>query len=115
MMQFRAAGPVLFSPPLTDSILDRRPNPDKGKDRELYRRACYSAFLMVWELVENQGGLQPLRDFLDHLAGGMSLDEASSLVYGVNMSHLSAMLDPTGLGEPIGKAIQSRRPHEPPE
>ena len=115
MAQFRSAGPILFSPPLIDSILGAGPNPDREKDREMFRRASYSAFLMVWELVENQGGLPAMRDFLGHLAGGLTLDEASKLVYGVNLQDLVALLDPAGLGEPIGKAVQSRSPHRPPE
>ena len=115
MVQFRSEGPILFSPPLIDSILGSSPNVDRYRDRELYRRAGYSAFLMVWELVENQGGMEAMRDFLDHLTTGMPLDEASKLVYGVDMETLSTMLDPTVLGEPIGKATQSRKPHLSPE
>ena len=115
MVQFRPSGPVLFSPPLTDAILAAGPDLDKNRDREMYRRASYSAFLMVWELVENQGGLQALQDFLAHAAGGSSLDEASRLVYGMDLQDLAGMLDPTQLGEPIGKAVQSRSPHSPPE
>lgn len=115
MVQYRDAGPILLSPSSIDSILSSGPNPDLEKDRELYRKASYSAFLMAWELVENQGGLDALRDFLDHLAGGMSVDEAGTLVYGVDLQGLSEMLDPVGLGEPIGKATQGRRPHEVPE
>lgn len=115
MAQFRANGPILFSPPLTDSILGGSPDPNKERDREMYRRACYSAFLMVWELVENQGGLEPLRDFLGRLAAGSTLDEASRLVYGVDLAGLETLLDPAVLGEPIGKATQSRNPQRPPE
>lgn len=115
MNQFRPMGPILFSPPLIDSLLRGSPNPSKEVDREMYRRATYSAFLMVWELVENQGGLDALRDLLDHLAGGAGLDEASRLVYGMGRQDLETMLDPVVLGEPIGKATQSRSPHQPPE
>lgn len=115
MNEFRSGGPVLFSPPLTDSILGGSPNPDAAADREMYRRASYSAFLMVWELVENQGGLEAMRDLLDRLRGGTDLDEAFRLVYGMGRQDLEAMLDPATLGEPIGKATQSRSPQRPPE
>jgi hypothetical protein len=115
MGQFRPMGPILFSPPLIDSILGGSPNPNPETDREMYRRATYSAFLMVWELVENQGGLEALRDLLDRLSGGADLDEAFRLVYGMGRQDLEMMLDPAALGEPIGKATQSRSPHQPPE
>lgn len=115
MNEFRSNGPVLFSPPLIDSILGGSRNPNDAVDREMYRRACYSAFLMVWELVENQGGLEAMRDLLDRLHGGADLDEAFRLVYGMGRQDLEAMLDPAVLGEPIGKATQSRSPQRPPE
>lgn len=115
MNEFRSRGPVLFSPPLIDSILGGSPNPNAAADREMYRRATYSAFLMVWELVENQGGLEAMRDLLDRLRGGTDLDEAFRLVYGMGRQDLEAMLDPAMLGEPIGKATQSRSPQRPPE
>ncbi len=56
MLQFREQGPVMFSPLITDTILSQPPDPDRGRDREMYRRASYSAFLMVWRLVEEQRG-----------------------------------------------------------
>jgi hypothetical protein len=115
MAQFRPSGPILLSPPLIDSILAGAPNPDLEKDREMYRRASYCAYLMVWELVENQGGMDALRDFLGNLAEGLPLDEAGRLVYGMEMQDLAATLDPANLGEPIGKAVQSRSPHLPPQ
>ncbi len=114
MGQYRTEGSVLISPLLIDTILSQGPNPDLELDRKHYRQACYSSFLMVWELVENQGGLLALQDFLANLAQGMSLDEASSLVYGVDLQGLTAMLDPASLGEPIGKSVQSRSPHTDP-
>lgn len=115
MVQFRSSGPLLLSPPLIDSILRGSPNPNDDMDREMVRRAGYSAFLMAWELVENQGGLEALRDFLGYLAEGLPLDEASRLVYGMQQRELEAMLDPAALGEPVGKGIQSRSPHLPPQ
>jgi hypothetical protein len=111
MQQFRPAGDVLFSPPITDALLSRGPDPDKGRDREMYRRASYSAFLMVWRLVEERGGLEAMRDFLDRVAQGTSADEAAQAVYGANLNELAQSLDPVKLGEPQGEAVQSRKPH----
>ena len=111
----RDNGRILFSPPLVDVILGGAPDPDRDRDREMYRRASYSAFLMVWELVENRGGLEAMRSFLAHLADGSSLDAACRLVYGTDLQDLAAQLDPTQNEEPIGTAFQSRRPHVAPE
>ncbi len=110
MQQFRAAGNPLFSPPLIDAILSRGPDPDPGRDREMYRRACYSSFLMVWRLVEDRGGLTAMRRFLDLAAGGTDPDRAASDVYGAPLGPLANQLDPARLGEPLGDAVQSRSP-----
>lgn len=114
MNEFRPAGPILYSPPLIDAILGGAPDPDPGRDREHYRRACYSAFLMAWQLVENEGGLAALRDFLQLAAAGTELDDACRRVYGMDLERLTVLLDPVVLGEPLGQAVQSRRPHQQP-
>ena len=110
MAGFRSSGSVLFSAPLVDALLSAGVDPDPHRDREMYRRASYSAFLMVWELVENQGGLAALQEFLYLAGSGENLDEAGLRVYGVNMEQLALMLDAPRLGEPLGKYIQVRNP-----
>jgi len=110
MAQFRNAGPILLPPPIVDGILAAGVDPDSHRDREMFRRAAYSAFLMVWQLVENEGGLESLRDFLQHIADGEDLDSAATEVYGVGMADLQDMLDPVTLGEPIGTFNHPRRP-----
>jgi hypothetical protein len=114
MVQFRGQGNLLFSAPLIDALLARGVDPDPGRDREMYRRACYSAFLMVWRLVEEEGGLPALRRFLELAAGQAGPDEAAGQVYGQSLAELALRLDPTKLDEPIGTATQSRKPHKQP-
>lgn len=114
MAQFRKDGPVCLAPAVTDSLLGRGPDPDAGRDREWYRKACYSAFLMVWELVENRGGLQPLRQWLALAAAGTALDDATRQVYGMDLAELAAALDPTLRAEPTGPDPQTRYPHRQP-
>jgi len=111
MAEFRPKGNPLFSAPIIDTIVGGAPDADAARDREMYRRACYSAFLMAWELVENRGGLEALREFLGLVGAGTPLDEASRRVYGLDMTELARSLDPVELGEPIGSAVQPRRPH----
>jgi len=77
MAEFRGEGSVLFSAPLVDAILAKGIDPNQDVDREMFRRACYSAFLMVWQLVEFEGGLNALQDFLAKVASGVDLDVAS--------------------------------------
>lgn len=111
MGQFRSEGDFLLSAPMIDVILSRGPDPDPGRDREMYRRACYSAFLMAWRLVEDNGGLEPLRHFLDLVAQGAEPDAAATEAYGATLGELALRLDPAKLGEPLGTATQSRQPH----
>ena len=60
--EFRAAGlPVVLAAARTDSLLAAPPAADPELDRHLYRTASYSAFVMVWRLVEDHGGPTPLR------------------------------------------------------
>jgi hypothetical protein len=114
MLQFREQGPVMFSPLITDTILSQAPDPDRGRDREMYRRASYSAFLMVWRLVEERGGLKAVRQLLEEIQEGASVDDAALAVYGVSMNELANQLDPVKLGEPQGQANESRRPQSQP-
>jgi len=114
MAEFRPKGDILMSGPLIDAILTSGVNPDPGADRENYRRACYSSFLMMWELVENQGGLDALRDFLGQVAGGLGVDEAARRVYGMGVADLAAYLDPAARGEPAGGVTERRVPHKQP-
>lgn len=114
MAQFRKEGSVLMSPPLVDALLSRGPDPDPQTDREVYRKACYSAFLMVWELVENRGGLQAMREYLDQVSTGRTPDDAAVDVYGLDMAELAASLDPVRLGEPGGKNPPLPVPHKQP-
>ncbi len=114
MAQFRSQGDVLFSPPLTDAILAAGVDSDKYRDREMFRRACYSAFLMVHQLVEHEGGLEAMREFLALAAAGTDLDEASQKVWDRDMAALAASLDPVIVGEPTGSAIVARNPFKGP-
>ncbi len=114
MVEFRAKESFLFSPALVNHILSQPPHLDRDTDRANFRRASYSAFLMVWELVENRGGLQSMRDFLVLVSQGVDMDKASLKVYGKNLEELAKSLDPVVHGEPIGNNTQSRNPsHQP--
>lgn len=112
--EFRPQGSPLYRPAIAEAILAGPPDNDPGRDRERFRRASYTAFLMAWELVENRGGLPALRRFLQEVKGGTPLDEASRRVYGQDMTGLARSLDPVELGEPLGEATQSRRPDRQP-
>ncbi len=48
MAEFRGEESILFSAPLVDAILSKGVDPDEGTDRENFRRARYSAFLMTY-------------------------------------------------------------------
>ncbi len=103
MAQFRADGDVLMTPLLVDALLSKGPDPELMLDREIFRKACYSAFLMAWELVENRGGLEALQDCLHLVAEGTGFSDASVAVYGLDAKELASSLDPIQLGEPGGK------------
>jgi len=111
MAEFRVHGPILMSPILIDDFLTSGIDPDEGTDREMYRKSCYSAFLMVWQLVEHEGGLTALRRFLDMAADGMDLDQASIRVYGMDLGELANYLDPIKVGEPVPKDMILPRPN----
>jgi hypothetical protein len=110
--EFRAAGqPVMFAPARTDSVLSAPAGPDDDLDRRLYRTAGYSAFLMVWELIEHRGGLAALHRLVQAVAAGVEPDEACRGAYGLSWADLATSLDPTGRPEPVGTAVQPRAPH----
>jgi hypothetical protein len=111
MGEFRPKGPILLAPPLIDALLAREVDPTDGNDREMFRRASYSALLMVWQLVEDEGGLTALREFLGMAASGMDLDQASLQVYGMDLGQLAGYLDPVRNGEPLPKDIVRPRPN----
>ncbi|MFT7700117.1 MAG: hypothetical protein ACI8S7_001954, partial [Candidatus Krumholzibacteriia bacterium] len=111
MAEFKTAGPVLFSAPLVDAIFAKGVDADEGADREMFRRASYSAFLMVWQLVEHEGGLESLQDFLAKAASGVDLDAASREVYGVDLAQLAGLVDAVANGEPAGKNMSRQKPH----
>jgi hypothetical protein len=110
MVEFRDAGPVLLAPGITEHVLGAGVDADPSRDREMYRRASYSAFLMAWELVENQGGLEALREFLHAVRDGADPDAAAAFTWGMDLAELAQFLDPLQLGEPIGTAVETRRP-----
>jgi hypothetical protein len=114
MAPLRPAGPVLLRPAAVDSILRAPPAADPGLDQALFRRASYSAFLMAWRLVEENGGFAPLRRLLARLAAGGDFAAACREAYGLDPAALAARLDPVAAGEPIGAAVQPRQPHKPP-
>jgi len=111
MAQYRPHGAVLLPPDRTEALLTAPPDADPERDREFYRKACYSAFLMVWELVENRGGLTRLRTFLAALGAGQAPDRACERIYGRDLAGLAGELDPTLRPEPVGDGVQPRRPH----
>jgi hypothetical protein len=110
MAQFRVAGEVLLTPADVEKLLAAGVIPNDDLDRQMFRRARYSAFLMAWRLVEERGGPGRVRALLARVAGGEALDAACRAVYGVGGDELAASLDPTALGEPIGAAVQARNP-----
>jgi len=114
MAEFRSQGPVLLSPPLVDALLAKGVDPSLDQDREMFRRSSYNAFLMVWQLVEHEGGLTALRAFLDLAASGMDLDQACTRVYGMDLGGLAAYLDPVKIGEPTPKNMDRQIPHAQP-
>lgn len=111
MQQFRLKGDTLLTPAEADQLLQADPILDDALDRELYRRARYVAFMMVWRLVEEHGGLAPVRELLAAVAAGGDPDEAASAIWGHDLAELAEILDPNVLGEPIGDTTETRKPH----
>ena len=113
MAQYRPDGPVLLAPSDADALLDAAPLPDAELDRQMHRRAHYSAFVMVWRLIEDHGGPTRLRAFLAAVRDGAAPDAACRAAYGLELAALAAQLDASQGPEPIGDAVQSRSPHLP--
>ena len=114
MGEFKTHGPVLYTTAEVDGILAGGVNADEELDRETFRRACYSAYLMVWQLVEYEGGLYALQDFLAQAASGTDLDEASLAVYGMDLAQLGSLLDATINGDPAVYSVVRPAPHREP-
>ncbi len=110
LFMYRNSGPVTLAPAQVDAVLAAPPAPDPARDQQLFRRARYSAFLMVWDLVENRGGLAPVRKLLAAVAGGEDPDAACRRAWGMDWRELAAALDPTQRDDP-GTAMGIRRPH----
>jgi hypothetical protein len=103
MAQFRyVKGDILIHPEKVDSILTAPPAEDVDVDREVFRTGRYGAFLMVWRLIEEHGGLPKLREFLAGLQDGESTDAMAKRVYGMDMASLAEWLDPVDRGDPLG-------------
>jgi len=112
MLQFRhKQDEILLTPVEAEKLLQADPILDDKLDRELYRRARYMAFTMVWRLVEERGGMKSLRALLAEVAAGHDADEAAVEIYGHDLAGLATELDPNVLGEPIGTSTESRKPH----
>ncbi len=110
--EFRASGlPVVVAAARTDSLLAGPPAEDAELDRRLYRTASYSAFLMVWDVVENRGGLAALQRLVQAVASGMAPDDACRQAYGRSWADLATAVDATSKPEPLGTSVQPRSPH----
>jgi len=114
LLMYRPQGPVVMTPDAAEAVLAGAPDPDPEQDKIRYRKAGYSAFLMMWELVENRGGLGTLREFLHRVGDGEPVDEVSRRLWGADLDGLARELDPTTRPEPVGEAVGSRQPQRPP-
>lgn len=114
LAMYRPLGPVVLSPADAEAVLAGPPHADQEIDKRQFRMAGYSAFLMVWELVEHRGGLERLRQFLDRIADGEAADSVSADLWGHDLASLAAELDATGRPEPVGDATASRPVNRPP-
>jgi hypothetical protein len=117
LAMYRSLGPILLSPAHTEAVLAGPPHADQEVDKRQYRMAGYSAFLMIWELVEHRGGLERLRTFLQRIAAGEPADAVSGELWGHDLAGLARALDATARPEPVGEATTARatvnRPPEP--
>ena len=114
MAEFRVNGPVAMGVDEVNAILAAGVNSDQAKDREQFRKACYNAFLMTWQLVEYEGGVAALRDFLGQAAAGIPLDQAARSVYGLDLATLTSMVDTMANGEPAAGKVFNAAPHKQP-
>ncbi len=101
MDEFRQYGDILVPVVAADALLSEPPRQDEAEDRQLFRRAQYVAFLMVWRLVEDEGGAEPVRRLLAAVAAGEDPDAAARDVYGTDLAGLAERVDPNRIGEPI--------------
>jgi len=114
MASYRLDGDVLWTPDRIETVLSSPAASDPEADRRDYRMARYGAFLMVWHLVENHGGLEPLREVLASVSQGTDPDAAFREAYDLGLAELTTLLDPVTAGEPIGTESQPRNPARPP-
>lgn len=114
LLMYRADGPVILPPHAAEATLAGAPDPDPERDKAQYRMAGYSAFLMMWELIEHRGGLRTLREFLHRVRDGEPAGAVSRELWGADLDDLAAELDPTTRPEPVGDAVEARQVHRPP-
>ncbi len=114
LFMYRERMPVVLGPTDTEAVLAAAPHPDPETDKVQFRMAGYSAFLMVWELVEHRGGLAPVRAFLQRVGAGEDPDAVSQELWGHGLAELARELDATSRPEPVGAAVDPRTPHRPP-
>ena len=113
LAMYRPTMAVILDPRTAEAILVGPPDPDPETDKVQYRTAGYAAFLMVWELVENRGGLAPVRALFARVGEGEDPDAVCRELYGVDLAALAVELDPTLRPEPVGDAVQPRTPQRP--
>ncbi|MEZ4387833.1 MAG: hypothetical protein R3D98_09690 [Candidatus Krumholzibacteriia bacterium] len=114
LAMYRPKGPVVLPFAETEAILAGPPDPDQETDKRRIRMAGYSAYLMVWELVENRGGLETVRRFLHRVHAGEAPDAVSRDLWGYALHDLAVDLDATRRPEPVGDAVQARQVNRPP-
>jgi len=114
LAMYRSDESVLMSPAQAEAILGGPADPDANVDKMNFRKAGYTSFLMAWELVENRGGLAPVRSFFARVGQGEDPDQVSRELFGHDLDALATELDPAQRPEPVGDAIQPRSPQRPP-
>ena len=113
--QFRPEGSILRDPMSVDQVLYHDPIVDLETDRKVFRIARYNAFLMVWNLVEYNGGLDSLKQLLAETKSGTDFKSACEKVYQMPMTSLMNRINPVITGEPIGTNIVPRNTSKPPK
>ncbi len=114
LAMYRAKESVILGPAEAEAVLGGPVDPDDHVDKERFRKAGYSSFLMAWELVENRGGLAAVRSLFARVGQGEDPDRVSLELYGHDLTDLARSLDPTQRPEPVGEAVQPRSPQRPP-
>jgi hypothetical protein len=112
---YRPDGEILLTPMETDMQLYHDPLPDPGTDKKGFRIARYNAFIMVWNLVEYNGGLDALQELLAELSAGTDFNLACEKVYNMPLSGLLNKISPKKTGEPIGSNIVPVNTTKPPK